>query len=50
MVFFGNEYTIDQGAISFSNPSKIDPILNIDLETTVQGVDVSLPLPAPSIR
>jgi translocation and assembly module TamB len=47
VVFFGNKYTIDQGAISFSNPAKIDPILNIDLETTVQGVDVSLTVSGP---
>ncbi len=37
VVFFGSKYTIDQGTITFSDASKINPILNIDLETTVQG-------------
>ena len=46
-VLQGNKYTIDQGAISFSNPSKVDPILNIDLETTVQGIDVALTVSGP---
>ncbi len=47
VVFFGNKYTIDQGTISFFNANKIDPILNVDLETTVQGVDVSLSVSGP---
>ena len=42
VVFFGNQYTIDQGTMSFFNVSKIDPVLNAELKTTVQGVDVSL--------
>jgi len=28
--------------ISFYNPNKINPVLNVNLETTVQGVDVSV--------
>lgn len=42
VVFFGNKYAIDQGTVAFFNPQKIDPILNVDLATTVQGVDVSI--------
>ena len=42
VVFFGNKYDIDQGVVSFYNPAKIDPILNIDLSTSVQGVDVTI--------
>ncbi len=47
IVFFGSKYTINQGAITFSDPSRINPILNIDLETTVQGIDVSLSVTGP---
>jgi translocation and assembly module TamB len=47
VVFFGSKYTIDQGTISFSDATKINPILNIDLETTVQGIDVTLSVSGP---
>jgi translocation and assembly module TamB len=42
LIFFGNRYTISQGAISFFNPTKIEPIVNLDLETRARGVDVIL--------
>jgi translocation and assembly module TamB len=47
VVFFGSKYTIDQGTITFSNASKINPVLNINLETKVQGVDVALTVSGP---
>ena len=47
MVFFGNKYSINNGSISFFNPAKIDPILNIDLETKARGVDVILTVSGP---
>jgi len=42
IVFFGNKYAINQGSVSFFNPARIDPVLNIDLETKARGVDVVL--------
>ena len=47
IVFFGNKYAINQGSISFFNPARIDPILNIDLETKARGVDVVLTVAGP---
>jgi translocation and assembly module TamB len=47
LVFFGAKYTVDQGTITFSNPNRIDPILNVDLETAAQGVDVTINLSGP---
>ncbi len=47
LVFFGNEYTVNRGVINFYNPVKIDPILDIALETTVQGVNVTLGVTGP---
>ncbi|HUK15803.1 MAG TPA: translocation/assembly module TamB domain-containing protein, partial [Bryobacteraceae bacterium] len=47
VIFFGNKYSIDEGSITFSNPHKIDPRLNVALETTVDGVDVSLDVSGP---
>ncbi len=45
--FFGNKYVIDQGTISFFNPVKIDPIVNVDLQTEARGVDVTLSISGP---
>lgn len=42
LVFFGNTYTVNTGTINFYDPSSIQPILNISLETLAQGVDVTL--------
>lgn len=47
LVFFGNKYTINQGSISFYNPVKIEPVLNIDLETKSRGVDITITVSGP---
>ncbi|HWQ56730.1 MAG TPA: translocation/assembly module TamB domain-containing protein [Bryobacteraceae bacterium] len=47
LVFFGTRYNISQGSISFFNPARIEPILNIDLETKARGVDVTLTVSGP---
>jgi translocation and assembly module TamB len=45
--FFGTKYTINQGSITFANPVKLEPVLNMDLETKVQGVDIILTISGP---
>ncbi|MCL5743557.1 MAG: translocation/assembly module TamB, partial [Acidobacteria bacterium] len=40
--FFGTKYTIDQGSVNFYNPVRIEPVLNIDLQTRARGIDVIL--------
>jgi len=47
VLFFGNKYTISRGTISFYNPAKIDPILDVDLQTRARGVDVTLTVTGP---
>ena len=47
LVFFGTEYLVNSGSVAFYNPLKIEPILNVDLETTAQGVDVILTVAGP---
>jgi translocation and assembly module TamB len=47
MVFFNYKYNVEQGTIAFYNPNRIAPVLNIDLSTTAQGVDVSLSVSGP---
>jgi translocation and assembly module TamB len=47
VLFFGTKYTISQGSISFYNPVRVEPILNIDLETKARGIDVTLNVSGP---
>lgn len=47
LVFFGNKYSINQGSVSFFNPARIDPVLNVDLQTKARGVTVTLTLSGP---
>ncbi|HWC97602.1 MAG TPA: translocation/assembly module TamB domain-containing protein [Candidatus Sulfopaludibacter sp.] len=47
VVFFGAKYTIDQGSVAFYDPNKVNPNLNVDLETSVQGVDVTISVRGP---
>ncbi len=44
---FGNQYTIDRGDIRFVNPVKIEPVLDMALETKVSGVTVNVSLTGP---
>jgi len=39
---FGNRYTVNRGDIRFVNPVRIDPILDMDLETKARGVTVNI--------
>jgi translocation and assembly module TamB len=48
VVFLGTKYTIDGGSIAFYNPVKIAPVLDIDLETKAQGIDITLTISGPS--
>jgi translocation and assembly module TamB len=47
LVFFGSTYTINSGTISFYNPVRIEPVLNMSLETQAKGVDVVLNVTGP---
>ncbi|MDQ6663919.1 MAG: translocation/assembly module TamB domain-containing protein [Acidobacteriota bacterium] len=47
LVFFGSTYTVNSGTISFYNPARIEPVLNISLETQAKGVDVVLRVTGP---
>ena len=45
--FFGNRYDIRQGDISFFNPVSVEPVLNLDLETRVRGITVTINFSGP---
>ena len=40
--FFGNKYSINRGEITFNNPAKIEPVINMDLSTKVRGITVDV--------
>jgi translocation and assembly module TamB len=45
--FFGNKYTITRGDISFFNTARIEPVLNMDLETRQRAVIVNINFSGP---
>ena len=47
LVFFGSTYTVNSGTIGFYNPFRIEPVLDINLETRAKGVDVVLRVTGP---
>jgi translocation and assembly module TamB len=42
LVFFGKSFTVNTGTIAFYNPVRIQPVLDLSLETNAKGVDVVL--------
>jgi translocation and assembly module TamB len=47
LVFFGNNYKVSTGTINFYDPTSIQPVINISLQTLAQGVDVTLGVSGP---
>jgi translocation and assembly module TamB len=47
LVFFGSKYTVDNGSVNFYNPVRIEPILDVSLETVTQGVRVTVRVTGP---
>ncbi|MEQ1947702.1 MAG: translocation/assembly module TamB domain-containing protein [Bryobacteraceae bacterium] len=41
---FGNRYTVNRGDIRFLNPVKIEPTLDVNMETRTRGITVSVSL------
>jgi translocation and assembly module TamB len=48
--FFGNHFTINRGEVHFYNALKIEPVVDLDLETRVRGVTVDIMLSGPLTR
>jgi translocation and assembly module TamB len=47
MVFFGTKFAINQGSIAFYNPLRVEPVLDVDLETKARGIDIMLTVSGP---
>ncbi len=50
VIFFGSKYDIDRGTVAFYDPERINPYVNLDLATTVQGIDVTISVTGPMDR
>jgi translocation and assembly module TamB len=47
LVFFGTNYTVDTGSVAFYDPVRIEPLLDVSLETQAQGVNVTVRVTGP---
>ncbi len=47
LLFFGTRFAINQGSIAFYNPLRVEPVLDVDLETKARGIDVMLTVSGP---
>ena len=47
ITFFSATYTVNSGTIGFYNPLRIEPVMDINLETHAQGVDVTVRVTGP---
>jgi len=48
--FAGNRYRLSRGDIDFTNPFRLDPVLNVQATTTVQQYEVTLDISGPASR
>jgi len=39
---FGSRYTINRGEVSFLNTARIEPVLDVDLQTQARGINVDI--------
>jgi len=48
VLFQGSNYTINRGDINFYNPFRIEPVVNIELETRIRDIDIALTISGPA--
>ncbi len=44
LVFSDNEYEVQRGSLTFSNPNRVDPVIDLVAQTEVQGFGITLNL------
>lgn len=44
---FGNKYTVNRGDVNFFNSTKIEPVLDVDLETVTRSITVNISVTGP---
>ena len=48
--FHGNRYRVTRGDVNFSNPFRLDPVVNVEATTTIQQYEVTLNFSGPSSK
>lgn len=48
MEFRGSKYQLSRGDINFSNPFRVDPVLNVEATTTIQQYEITLDFTGPA--
>jgi len=49
-MFAGNRYRVARGDINFSNPFRLDPVLNVEATTTIQQYEITLNFNGPASK
>ena len=50
MNFHGGRYTVTRGDLNFSNPFRLDPVLNVEATTTIQQYEITLDFTGPASK
>jgi translocation and assembly module TamB len=50
MYFAGNRYRVTRGDLNFSNPFRLDPVLNVEATTTIQQYEITLNFNGPASK
>ena len=48
--FAGNRYRVSRGDLNFSNPFRLDPVLNVEATTTIQQYEITLNFNGPASK
>ena len=48
MIFHGDRFVVKNGIVQFVNPSEIQPVLNVSLQTTIQQYEITLQFKGPA--
>jgi translocation and assembly module TamB len=48
--FAGNRYRVSRGDLNFSNPFRLDPVLNVEAATTIQQYEITLNFNGPASK
>src|SRR5713226_9200627 len=50
LYFAGNRYRVSRGDLNFSNPFRLDPVLNVEATTTIQQYEITLNFNGPASK
>ena len=50
LLFHGNRYRVARGDINFANPFRLDPVVNVEANTTIQQYEITLNFSGPASK